>query len=70
MTLNEEIFGFQPVQGIPDSPWWQESFLNQVLLCQLAVGFEYFVHELCRWWQVPDVFSLITGCVYNKNDHS
>ena len=70
MALNQEILRLQPLQGVPNSPRWQKGFFYQVLLCQLTLGLQYSVHELCRWWQVPDVFWVIAGCFYNKNDPS
>jgi len=71
MTLDEEIFFPEPVQRIAHRPGWQGGLADEILLRQLAALFKHFVHELCRWRQVPDFSdgAIFIG-VYNKNDPS
>jgi len=71
MALDEDLFILQPVQCVPDGPGRQGGLADEILLCQLAAIFKHFVHELCRWRQVPDspdVVIFIDVC--NKNDPS
>ena len=71
MTLNEEFFVLEPVQCVSHSPGWQGGLADEILLRQLAAMFKHFVHELCRWRQVPDLSDIaILVCIYNKNDPS
>jgi hypothetical protein len=71
MTLDKELFFLQPVQCIPHGPGGQGGFADEILLRQLAAVFKHFVHELCRWGQVPDSADIaILVCSYNKNDPS
>ena len=71
MTLDEKLFLFEPVQCVPHRPGWQGSLADEILLCQLITVFEHFVHELCRWRQVPDLSDIaILVWIYNKNDPS
>ena len=71
MTLDEDLFFLEPVQCVPHGPGRQGGLADEILLCQLAAVFKHFVHELCRWRQVPDVSGVvILVCVYDKNDPS
>ncbi len=71
MTLDEELFILEPVQCVPHGPGWQGGLADEILLCQLATILKHFIHELCRWRQVPDSSDVIIPvCVYNKNDPS
>ena len=71
MALDEELFFLEPVQRVPHGPGWQGGLAYEILLCQLAAVFEHFVHELCRWRQVPDASRfVIPVCGYDKDDPS
>ena len=71
MTLDEKMFLPEPVKGIAHGPGGQGSLPDEILLRQLAALFQDFVHELCRWGQVPDLSDgVIPAGVYNKNDPS
>jgi hypothetical protein len=71
MALDKELFILEPVQCVPDSSRRQRSFRNDIFLRELSARFQHFVYELCRWRQVPDLFSgIIPVCVYDKNDPS
>jgi hypothetical protein len=71
MTLNEELFFPEPVECVPHRPGGKGGLADEIFLCELITVFEHFVHELCRWWQVPDLSDIaILVCIYNKNDPS
>ena len=71
VTFDQKIFFPEPVQGVSHSPGWQRGLADEILLCQLAAVFKYFVYEFCRWGQVPDSSGVvILVCSYNKNDPS
>ena len=71
MTLDEELFVLEPVQCVPPRPGGKGGLADEILLCQRITVFEHFVHELCRWRQVPDLSDIdILVCIYNKNDPS
>ena len=71
MTLDEELFFLEPVQCVPHRPGGKGGLADEIFLCQLFPVFEHFVHELCRWRQVPDLSdNAILVCIYNKNDPS
>ena len=71
MALDKELFFLEPVQCVPDGPGWQGGLADEILLRQLAAVFKHFIHELCRWRQVPDLSDVaILAGVYNKNDPS
>ncbi len=71
IALDQDLFCLQPVQGVAHGPGRQGGLADEVLLRQLAAMFEHFVHELCRWRQVPDLPSVaILAGVYDKNDPS
>ena len=71
MTLDEELLILEPVQCVPHCPGWQGGLADEILLCQLAAVFKHFIHQLCRWRQVPDSPDVVIFMgVYNKNDPS
>src|SRR5512138_42060 len=71
MTFDEDMFFFEPPQRVAHRAGWQQGLPDQVFLGQLPPGFEDFVHEFCRWRQVPDLCSsgIFSVSGYDKNDH-
>jgi hypothetical protein len=70
MAFNQELFVFEPAQGITDGPGREQSFTDDILLGKRYTRLQNFINELCRWWQVPDVVPCITGGFRDKNDPS
>ena len=72
MALDKEFFVLQPVYRVPDGSRRKQGLTDEILLRELPSCFQYFVHELCRWGQVPDLSSCVFRYVgvYNKNDPS
>ena len=71
VALDKKFFFPEPVQCVPHGPGRQGGLADEILLRQLAAVFKHFVHELCRWRQVPDPLDvIILVCSYNKNDPS
>ena len=71
IALDKDMLFLKPVQRIPHRPRRQRGLADEVFLGELLSALQHFVHELCRWRQVPDLidFALLV-CVYDKNDPS
>ena len=71
MTLDQELLVLEPVNRVPNGSRRQGGLADEILLRELTARFQHFVHELCRWGQVPDIaFVFRYVGVYNKNDPS
>ena len=73
IMFDQELFILEPVQCISDSTGRQGGLTDEILLRQLTARFQHFIHELCRWRQVPDPCerSFIRAyVVFDKNDAS